>query len=136
MSEVQRFAVGKLIRDRLPDIMRAQGLTVLDHRLDDAAYLDALKTKLVEEAAEARDAVCADDLAGELADLAEVMLALLTAAGLSADDIEQRRLAKRTERGGFDNRVFNAAVEGPAGLPALAYYLDRPSQYPQTPTSD
>lgn len=136
MSEMLRFRVEKLIRDKLPEIMRGQGLAVFDRRLDDAGYLAALKVKLVEEAAEARDAITADELAGELADLAEVTLALMAAAGLSADDVEQRRLAKHAERGGFDNRVFNAAVEGAPDLPAVGYYLDRPVQYPQVPTSD
>lgn len=136
MSEVLRFRVEKLIRDRLPAIMRAQGLAVFDRSLDDEAYLDALKTKLVEEATEARDACSADELAGELADLAEVILALMAAAGLTADEVERRRLAKRAERGGFDDRVFNAAVEGATDLPAVGYYLDRPVQYPQVPPAD
>lgn len=136
MSEVLRFRVEKLIRDRLPAIMRAQGLAVFDRRLEYADYIHALKAKLVEEAAEARDAGSLDDLAGELADLSEVILALMAATGLSAADVEDRRLAKRAERGGFDDRVFNAAVEGPPDLPAVAYYLERPMQYPQVPVSD
>lgn len=136
MTEVLRFRVEKLIRDKLPEIMRGQGLAVFDRRLDDTAYLEALKTKLVEEAAEARDAASADELAGELADLAEVILALMAAAGLSAQEVERRRLAKRAERGGFDERVFNAAGEGPRDLPAVGYYLDRAGQYPQVPPAD
>lgn len=136
MSGVLRFRVEKLIRDRLPAIMRAQGLAVFDRRLDDEAYLAALKAKLVEEATEAREAATTDELAGELADLAEVILALMAAAGLSAEDVERCRLAKRAERGGFDDRVFNAAVEGAPDLPAVGYYLDRPVQYPQIPTAD
>ncbi len=136
MSQVLRFRVEKLIRDELPRIMREQGLAVFDHRLDDAAYLAALKTKLTEEAAEAQSATSTEELAGELADLTEVMLALIAAAGLAPEDIEAIRLAKRAERGGFEARVYNAAVEGPADLPAVGYYLDRPSQYPQVPPSD
>ncbi len=44
---------------------------------------------------------------------------------------EERRQAKRNERGGFDERVFNAAVEARDGLPAAEYYLARPMQYPR-----
>ena len=126
-----RFRVEKLIRDRLPAIMRAQGLAVFDRRLDDAAFVDALKAKLLEEAAEAQAAVSGEELAGELADLSEVILALAQAHGLTADDIEARRLAKRAERGGFEDRVYNAAVEAEDGLPAADYYLARPGQYPR-----
>lgn len=136
MTRRLRFRVEKLIRDKLPAIMRGQGLAVFDHRLDDAAFIEALKTKLVEEAAEARDAKTRDELAEELADLSEVVLALTAATGITPTEIEEKRLAKRAERGGFDERVYNAAVEGPADLPAVAYYLARPSQYPEVPTED
>lgn len=125
-----RFRVQKLIRDRLPAMMRAQGLAVFDRRLDDAEYLAALREKLVEEALEVRDANDGD-LLGELADVLEVLRALAEAHGSSLDLVEQRRLAKRDERGGFDERVFNAAVEAEDGLPAADYYLARPGQYPR-----
>jgi predicted house-cleaning noncanonical NTP pyrophosphatase (MazG superfamily) len=126
-----RFRVEKLIRDKLPALMRAQGLGVFDRRLDDVDFLAALKTKLLEEATEARESESPDDLLGELADLSEVMLALAQAHGLNAGDIEARRLAKRAERGGFEDRVYNAAVEAEDGLPAADYYLARPGQYPR-----
>ncbi len=128
---VMRFRVEKLIRDKLPAIMRAQGLAVFDRRLDEDAFRASLREKIVEEALEARSAVSRDDLLGELADLTEVILALAEAEGLTQGDIETIRLAKREERGGFDDRVFNAAVEAEEGLPAADYYLARPSQYPR-----
>ena len=125
-----RFKVGKLIRDRLPAIMRAQGLAVFERRLDDGEFLDALKDKLLEEAAEVREAPPAE-IAGELADVLEVARALAGAYAIPWDEVEARRLAKRAERGGFDARVYNAAVEAADGLPAAAYYLARPTQYPR-----
>jgi len=125
-----RFKVGKLIRDRLPAIMRAQGLAVFDRRLDDGEFLDALKDKLLEEAAEVREASAAE-IAGELADVIEVARALADAHGIAWNEVEAKRLAKRAERGGFDERAFNAAVEAQDGLPAAEYYLARPRQYPR-----
>lgn len=125
-----RFKVGKLIRDRLPAMMRAQGLAVFERRLDDGEFLDALKDKLLEEAAEVRAAPPAE-IAGELADVLEVARALAEVHGIAWDEVEARRIAKRAERGGFDERVFNAAVEAQDGLPAAEYYLARPGQYPR-----
>lgn len=125
-----RFKVGKLIRDGLPAMMQAQGLTTFTHRLDNEAFEACLKDKLVEEAAEARAAQTAAELLEELADVSEVLLALAARHGLSAADVEARRLAKRSDRGGFDGRIYNAAVEGEAGSAAVAYYLARPDQYP------
>ncbi len=125
-----RFRVEKLIRDRLPEIMRGQGLAVFDRRLDDAEFVVALGEKLVEEAHEARLA-SPGEIAGELADVLEVVHALAQVHGLSLQDVEAARQAKRAERGGFDARVYNAAVEAADGLPAAAYYLARPTQYPR-----
>ena len=126
-----RFKVDKLIRDMLPAIMRDQGLRVFDRRLDDAEFNARLRDKLVEEALEARSAATRAEVIDELADLSEVMLALGDINGVTEHEVEARRLAKRAERGGFDNRVYNAAVEGDEGSAALAYYLARPEQYPR-----
>ena len=126
-----RFKVDKLIRDKLPAMMQAQGLTVFTRRLDDAEYVARLKDKLVEEAAEARASDTRAELLDELADLREVMLALAEATHIAEPEIEARRLAKREERGGFDERVHNAAVEGDENGLGVGYYLARPAQYPQ-----
>jgi predicted house-cleaning noncanonical NTP pyrophosphatase (MazG superfamily) len=135
VSRIRRFRVEKLIRDGLPAMMRAQGLTVEDRRLDDHAFRAALLDKLVEEAAEARGAGNADALVEELADLMEVLGALLTVSDRSLDDVETVRLAKRAARGGFDERVYNAAVSAPDGAPGLDYYIGR-SDYPEITTPD
>jgi predicted house-cleaning noncanonical NTP pyrophosphatase (MazG superfamily) len=126
-----RFRVEKLIRDKLPAIMEAQGLTIFTRRLDDAAFAAALKDKLLEEAAEVKAATTPDELLEELADVSEALLALAELNGLSAADIEAQRLAKRAGRGGFEQRIYNAAVEGDADGLAVAYYLARPAQYQQ-----
>ena len=126
-----RFRVQKLIRDRLPAIMRAQGLKVFDRRLNDAEFVAALKNKLLEEAQEVGAATNETDLIDELADVMEVIAALAEASGVPLQAVEERRQAKREERGGFDERVFNAAVEARDGLPAAEYYLARPTQYPR-----
>ena len=126
-----RFKVDKLIRDKLPAMMQAQGLTVFTRRLDDAEFIVRLKAKLVEEAGEAQGARDRAELIDELADVREVMLELAQASGIGEDEIETRRLAKRAERGGFEARIHNAAVEGDAGSVGAAYYLARPEQYPQ-----
>jgi predicted house-cleaning noncanonical NTP pyrophosphatase (MazG superfamily) len=127
-----RFRVEKLIRDGLPQMMLDQGLSVFCHRLDDRAFLEALKAKLIEEAQEVA-AAGPVDLVEELADVSEVIMALIAAAGLSPEAVEVARLAKRAQRGGFDGRIYNLAVEGEDGTPGVAYYLARPDQYPPDP---
>ena len=125
-----RFRVEKLIRDRLPQIMRDQGLAVFDRRMEDAEFEIALRAKLVEEATEARAAASIADLIDELADIAEVTRALMALHAVTPEAVEAARLKKRDARGGFDDRVWNAAVSAEPGAPVLDYYLARPEQYP------
>ena len=42
----------KLVRDRIPDIIRGSGKTCVFRTLDDAEYLEKLEEKLQEELAE------------------------------------------------------------------------------------
>jgi predicted house-cleaning noncanonical NTP pyrophosphatase (MazG superfamily) len=130
---VRRFRVEKLIRDRLPELMRAQGLSVFERRMETGEFIARLKEKLIEEAREAAASESRGELVEELADLTEVVAALADAAGILPAEIETVRLKKRAERGGFDDRIFNAAVEAPDGAPAIDYYLARPLQYPEVP---
>ena len=130
MSRILRFRVEKLIRDKLPAIMRAQGLAVFDRPLPLPEYRAALADKLLEEAGEAAAARTPKDLCEELADVSEVILALAAAHGFTLADIEAARAAKHAARGGFEAATWNAAVAAPEGSPALDYYLARPDQYP------
>lgn len=92
---------GKLVRDNIPEIVRAQGRQATTQTLDDAAYLQALITKLAEECAEFTAEPCLE----ELADIQEVVNALAgQIGGISA--LEKVRAAKAAERGAFKNRIF------------------------------
>ena len=64
----------------------------------------ALRDKLVEEAREAANA-SEDDLLTELADVEEVLDALLAAYGLTQEDVRRLQDGRRVERGGFTQRL-------------------------------
>jgi predicted house-cleaning noncanonical NTP pyrophosphatase (MazG superfamily) len=90
----------KLIRDLIPHIAASRGQQ-LDIRIAGPAELPALlRNKIVEEAAEVA-AAGPDELLDELADVLEVVHALTLAAGHSLADLDQARVAKAVERGGF-----------------------------------
>jgi predicted house-cleaning noncanonical NTP pyrophosphatase (MazG superfamily) len=92
----------KLVRDKIPDIIKASGSTPITRILNNDEYLEALKNKLVEEASEARD----NPVVEELADIKEVVMAISKVKGYTEVEIEQARLAKYEKRGGFDKRIF------------------------------
>lgn len=99
----------KLVRDRIPEIIRRAGKTPKYHTLNDEAFTDALKRKAVEEAEEL---LAADDesLRTELADLTEVLDAPLDAYNVSDDEITAIRKARNMERGAFAERIFLDSV--------------------------
>jgi predicted house-cleaning noncanonical NTP pyrophosphatase (MazG superfamily) len=100
----------KLVRDRIPELIQADGRHPVTRVLDDAAYRAALLAKLVEEAREASDAAPAG-LPGELADVLEVLRALTATAGMSWAQLLALADDKRDRRGGFTNRIFLESVE-------------------------
>jgi predicted house-cleaning noncanonical NTP pyrophosphatase (MazG superfamily) len=100
----------KLVRDRIPEIIQADGHHAVTRLLDEAGYLQALLDKLVEEAGEAAGASTAD-LPGELADVLEVLHALTAAAGISWEQLLALADDKRDHRGGFTSKIFLESVE-------------------------
>jgi len=131
MSENNIHVVDKLIRDKLPQIMRTSGIQVFERAMEKDEYLKRLKDKLLEEAKEVIASGSEKEMREELADLLEVMLSLAKAYGMELADIQQAAEQKRADKGGFDNRIYNAFVEIEAGNPSLGYYRARPDQYPE-----
>ena len=94
----------KLVRDRIPEIIRSQGETCEVSILDEDDYARALREKLIEEAKEAADAF-EGHLITELADLREVMDALMRHYHILPNTVQREQEQRRVERGGFDKRL-------------------------------
>jgi predicted house-cleaning noncanonical NTP pyrophosphatase (MazG superfamily) len=107
-----RVGYGKLVRDRIPEIIESHGHRAGTHILDEDSYLPALLAKLGEEVHEAQQATT-DDLPTELADILEVLQALTAALGLTWEQLQELADGKRARRGGFQRRVFLDYVDQP-----------------------
>lgn len=94
----------KLIRDRIPEIIRATGRDCGFEVMDEQAYHQALLTKLLEESKELAEATNEEKLK-ELADIREVLSALAHFYGLTEAQVEDMQTQRRTERGGFTKRL-------------------------------
>ena len=101
----------KLIRDKIPDIIRKNGSQPVLQVLDDEAYKLALEEKLQEEVAEFGEAGTIE----ELVDILEVIYALAAIQAVNAHQLEALRLAKKQERGGFEQRLFLIEVKPTEG---------------------
>ncbi len=98
----------KLIRDKIPEIIAANGEKAVTRVLDDAEFVKALENKLLEEVQELRAGA---DRENEIADIYEVLDALIRAYGLFKDEILKFQEKKRAERGGFEKRLFLEGTE-------------------------
>jgi predicted house-cleaning noncanonical NTP pyrophosphatase (MazG superfamily) len=95
----------KLVWDRIPQIIRAQGDGPIVRIADPVKTRELLRAKLVEEA---HEFVKADDVhvPEELADVLEVVLAFGADFGLGAAGLEKLRAAKAVDRGSFTERIL------------------------------
>ena len=96
----------KLVRDKIPEIIEKNGQTCKVRKLDDDEYLSALNAKLKEETMEYLESGEVE----ELADLEEVIRALLYAKGVSFKRFEAIRKEKVEKRGAFKQKIFLESV--------------------------
>ena len=129
----RRFKVGKLIRDHIPEIMRSKGILVHDRIMEHDEYIAELKTKLLEEAEEVKQALNIEELTEELADVLEVIQAFIKASGIPSEQIEKIRLEKRNSKGGFERKVYGSHIEMEESHPEFAYFLNKAEKYPLAP---
>ena len=99
----------KIVRDLIPDIISASGRTPVYDVVPTEEAIKGLEDKLSEELNE----YLADHSLEELADLLEVMHGILYHKGISWEQLEQVRLQKREERGGFEQRLFLTDILSP-----------------------
>ena len=100
-----RQEYNKLIRDNIPDIIRQHQVNFETKILSEEQYRQALRQKLLEEAAEAATAND-ENLVMELADLYEVIDALMAVYGISLETVQETQNQRRRERGGFTQRLM------------------------------
>ena len=93
---------GKLVRDRIPEIIIADGKKPIIRILDNDEYLRELDKKLYEEITEYQ----ADKSIEEMADVLEVLFAICEARGHSVEELMDVRNEKREKRGGFEQKIF------------------------------
>jgi predicted house-cleaning noncanonical NTP pyrophosphatase (MazG superfamily) len=96
----------KLVRDRIPDIIRQQGEIPYTKTLEPDEYRCLLEAKLDEEVGEYHR----DKNLEELADILEVVYALADAIG-SREELQKTYQHKLATRGGFKERLFLVSKE-------------------------
>jgi predicted house-cleaning noncanonical NTP pyrophosphatase (MazG superfamily) len=101
----------KLVRDKIPQIIESKGKKAEVRVMDSNEYTNMLNVKLQEELDEYTEADNDSDQVAELADLVEVVYAILDNKKVSIEEFEKVRLAKQAERGGFKDKLLLVKVE-------------------------
>lgn len=101
----------KLIRDRITELIEKDGLEFKTRILDDKEYKQELLKKIVEEAQEVFETTTREDLITELADVLEVIEAIVVANDFNPSEIEKVRMDRKEKRGGFKKKIFLEKME-------------------------
>jgi predicted house-cleaning noncanonical NTP pyrophosphatase (MazG superfamily) len=92
----------KAIRDKIPEIIRESGEKCNIQTLSDEKFLVEIEKKLSEEVTEYQN----DKNPEELADILELIYRIAQLKGISKQELEQIRIKKLQDRGGFDKNLF------------------------------
>ena len=97
----------KLVRDRIPEIIKSEGRIVKIKILNDEEYRCELNKKLQEEVNEYIE----DNNIEELADIVEVIYGILNSMDVSIEEFEKVRKDKEEKRGAFKEKIFLMEAE-------------------------
>ena len=100
----------KLVRDKIPEIIRNNGENPIVRVLSEEEYKIELEKKLLEEYKEVLSS-SGDDKLEELADMLEVMIALAKLENKTLDDIICVCDKKRAKRGSFNDKIYLESVQ-------------------------
>ncbi|MBW2978401.1 nucleoside triphosphate pyrophosphohydrolase [Candidatus Woesearchaeota archaeon] len=92
----------KLVRDKIPEIIKQKGQVPITHIADDNEYLKELIKKLQEEVDEFKE----EHNVEELADIIEIVHAISVFFGKSIEELEKIRKEKAEKRGGFKKKII------------------------------
>ena len=92
----------KLVRDKIPEIIKGQGRRPVFHIASDEEYGRKLVEKLSEEVKEFLES----ESPVELADILEVVEALCKHKNISMEELAKIKIKKREDRGGFDAKII------------------------------
>lgn len=95
-------AYDKLVRDKIIQIIEAKGEKATFHIAEEGEYKEKLFEKLKEETLE----LIQDESIGEVADVLEVLDAIMEMKGWTWEEAKAVQKKKREERGGLSKRII------------------------------
>lgn len=97
----------KLVRDKIPQVIKENGEEPTTHLADGDEYSERLAEKLDEEVTEYLES----REISELADVLEVVHAIRKDRGITIEELQETRMQKAKKRGRFDEGIVLERVE-------------------------
>lgn len=97
---------GKLVRDKIPEIIEQDGKTCLVHLADKKEFDEELGRKLLEESGELSEAKTREDKINESADILEVLETLWRDEGIELEEVLVAKEKKFVSNGGFEKKII------------------------------
>jgi len=101
----------KLVRDKVPGIIRKNGAKPIIRIADEEEYVHALKHKILEEAGQLTKAKGENSELEEIIDIMEAVNAYIKHKKVSVQNAEKMRKYKLSKKGGFDKRIILEGVK-------------------------
>jgi len=103
-----KYIYNKLVRDKIPENINSMEGRKCNYKiLNNYDYLKELDNKLFEEAHEFAE----EHSIEELADLMEVIFAIMKNNNISIEDVENARKIKNSKKGSFNDKIYLIDVE-------------------------
>jgi len=103
---VEKIHYNKLVRDKIPENIRAKGTKLETRELSEDEFLSELKKKIKEEAVEVSEAESREKLVSELADVIDVVEEIKKTEGITDTEIGNARKASLEKKGGFSTKTY------------------------------
>ena len=104
------MSYNKLVRDKIPEIIKSKGENPITRILNDEEYKLELEKKLLEEYNEVLESSGPNRIE-ELGDMLEVISSLAKLEGESLDKVIEVSYQKSKKRGGFDKKIYLIGVD-------------------------
>jgi len=101
----------KLIRDRILEIIEADGEKPYFRILNKKEYIREIEKKILEEAKELIKAKNKKEIVNEIIDLQELIDVLISGLRLKKSEIQKQQKIKNKKRGGFKKKLFLIKTE-------------------------
>lgn len=110
---MNRKTSNKLIRDKIPEIIKKNGANPKISVLNDHQFKSALKEKLIEEAKELLQAKTYGEILNELSDVLQLLESIALNNNTTIAEVKKQKEKKKIERGGFEKKLFLEYVDKP-----------------------